>query len=75
MDNSKPRQRRRVRISICLPVLVDCVVERIDEDDDWTIASIRDLSCQASPRGAMEAMGSPDFEELAKLANAAKDET
>jgi hypothetical protein len=74
MAKPKPSAQRRIRISVSLPVTVDCYVVDESGDGDWTLQSVHALHCEASARGVMEAMGSAELDEMAKLAEKAKDE-
>lgn len=72
------KHRRKIRISVVLPVSVEVVVGTNDadpsEDSDWEILSAEDPHCAVSKRLVEENMHAADSDELAKLAAAAKDE-
>lgn len=67
------RQRREVTISVCLPARVTVTVERADEDGDWEVKHVRDVHCETTPRGLMEAIDEETLDDLYKRAEAAKD--
>ena len=70
--------RRRVCISVILPVSVDLLVGCNDddpnEDSDWQILAVHSASCEATPLLVGENMQSEDFAALATIAAKAKDQ-
>lgn len=71
--------RRRVQISISMPVTVDMIVETDDlypsALSDWQIAEVRSISYDQKPgvRSVTECMHEEDFTELSVRAAAAED--
>lgn len=66
-------KRRMVKISVALPAVVTVVVERQSEDDEWLIASVRNVSCETSARQVGEHMTDHDFAAMDEAIAKAKD--
>jgi hypothetical protein len=71
------KHRRKVRISVVLPAVVELIVGTDDdnpsEGSDWEILSVSNASCEATPKLVEENMHDVDFEALNAAAANAKD--
>lgn len=78
MDAHSKKHRRRIRISVVLPVTVELLVGSDDDPSEdveceWEVLSVLSAHCETTPRGVTENMDDKDFEALVAAATKAKD--
>lgn len=75
--------KRVVRVSVCLPVSVELVVQTNDPDPEgdewdeaeaeWDIVEVRKTQCEVTPRMVAESMSSVEWKAMSEAAAKAKD--
>jgi hypothetical protein len=66
--------KKKIKISLCLPVSCEVEVVSNSDGEDLTIVGVRRLHCELSARSVTEHMKEEDFEELERVFAKANEE-